>query len=722
MFLSFDSTQTPAVKVWNLVNTITGGNSVQISLEDDCAPIQVIILGGTATNVNVTLPSNPPPGKILSFRVENNSTGNTPNVILLEGNTSVSSISSSQSVQLVYITSPITLAGGSSTNWIVLSGATSSRAGSNSGNLIAGGIGHKINSPSGGPTFIGGGQGHTVQNGYAFIGGGLGNQANFVAAVAGGQGNSASNQHSFVGAGVSNNASGQTSAIAGGSSNTSGSTRSFVGAGTGNSVFSGGDNSTIVGGRQNSTYGPLNFIGGGNNNSISTSQWSSVIGGGEYNTNTQSVGSIVGGHSNTQSAPSSITTASATITNSSANTPFSMAISADNSSVAIGQYVSAGGNGDLNFINAIVTGYTPQGSAFATTGGSWASNVATITHAGGTYAVGSWVRISDVTPSTYNGDKLVTASSAGSISFGTGTTLTPITVQGTIRQATTVVLNRRPTTNGGVTAHFWKAGSFIGGGVGNTASGYNSVVVGGGYDGTTTNGNTATGDRSFIGAGYKNTTSGANSVISGGQQNSISGGDSAFIGAGLGNSIGYNYGAIGGGRGNVVSYAAGAIMGGAYGSTRNAWGYHAFPACYAPITFLAGVSQGGMLVVARETTDATPAILRSEGSAPSANNQLSLPNNSAYYFTGSVIAGVTGAGNTKAWKFEGAIKRGANAASTSIVGTVIKNIIAQDSGASAWDVSFTADTTNGTLSVTVTGAAATTIRWVCKIETTEMTY
>jgi hypothetical protein len=37
-------------------------------------------------------------------------------------------------------------------------------------------------------------------------------------------------------------------------------------------------------------------------------------------------------------------------------------------------------------------------------------------------------------------------------------------------------------------------------------------------------------------------------------------------------------------------------------------------------------------------------------------------------------------------------------------------------------VAVTADTTNGGIAVTVTGAAATTIRWVCKINTTEMTY
>ena len=83
---------------------------------------------------------------------------------------------------------------------------------------------------------------------------------------------------------------------------------------------------------------------------------------------------------------------------------------------------------------------------------------------------------------------------------------------------------------------------------------------------------------------------------------------------------------------------------------------------------------------------------------------------------------MTGAGDTKAWEFKGAIKRGANAAATSIVGSVIKDVIASDAGASTWDITITADTTNGGIKVEVTGQASTTIRWVCKIETTEMTY
>jgi hypothetical protein len=99
-----------------------------------------------------------------------------------------------------------------------------------------------------------------------------------------------------------------------------------------------------------------------------------------------------------------------------------------------------------------------------------------------------------------------------------------------------------------------------------------------------------------------------------------------------------------------------------------------------------------------------------------------LPNNSAYTFQGTCIANVTGGSTTSGWKFEGVIKRGANAASTTLVAAVTPTVIAQDALATTWVLAITADTTNGGIAVTVTGAAATTIRWVSKIETTEVTF
>jgi hypothetical protein len=129
-----------------------------------------------------------------------------------------------------------------------------------------------------------------------------------------------------------------------------------------------------------------------------------------------------------------------------------------------------------------------------------------------------------------------------------------------------------------------------------------------------------------------------------------------------------------------------------------------------------------MLILGRQTTDATATVLTSNTLAAATTNQVILPNNSAYTFQGTCIANVTAGGTTSGWKFEGVIKRGANAASTALVAAVTPLVIAQDAGAVTWVLAITADTTNGGIAVTVTGAAATTIRWVAKIETTEVTF
>jgi hypothetical protein len=57
-----------------------------------------------------------------------------------------------------------------------------------------------------------------------------------------------------------------------------------------------------------------------------------------------------------------------------------------------------------------------------------------------------------------------------------------------------------------------------------------------------------------------------------------------------------------------------------------------------------------------------------------------------------------------------------------LINTPSINRIAASSGATAWTIALTADTTNGGLAVTVTGAASTTIRWVSSISTTEVTF
>ncbi|MNL57432.1 hypothetical protein D3C87_1809940 [compost metagenome] len=120
------------------------------------------------------------------------------------------------------------------------------------------------------------------------------------------------------------------------------------------------------------------------------------------------------------------------------------------------------------------------------------------------------------------------------------------------------------------------------------------------------------------------------------------------------------------------------------------------------------------------TGNATPTSMSSSGSAPAATTVLVMPNVSAYTFVARVVARANASGDCATFEIKGAIKRGANAAATAVVGTVSSTSLGADAGASAWAATAVADTTLGALTIQVTGAAATTIKWVASIWTTEV--
>jgi hypothetical protein len=266
------------------------------------------------------------------------------------------------------------------------------------------------------------------------------------------------------------------------------------------------------------------------------------------------------------------------------------------------------------------------------------------------------------------------------------------------------------------------------GGGNNQATGSYSFIGGGGDAGTAGNRNVASGDWSTVAGGIRNVASGLASFIGGGGSDGTSvlgntaSGALSFIGGGFVNTASSQGTVIGGGAANTANSLYGSIAGGVRGTTRAIQGNQAVAPCVVPIADVSGVSQLSLLVLARQTTDATPTVLTSNSGGAGTTNQVILPNNSAYYFRGTVIANVTGGGNTKSWTIEGAIKRGANAASTALVGTPTVTSSFADAGASTWDIAVTADTTNGGLAVTFTGQAGTTIRVVAQIRTTEMTF
>jgi hypothetical protein len=256
--------------------------------------------------------------------------------------------------------------------------------------------------------------------------------------------------------------------------------------------------------------------------------------------------------------------------------------------------------------------------------------------------------------------------------------------------------------------------SVILGGLSNSAGGaYSSVISG--------QGNSANNNFASVVGGQSNTASGLNSAVVDGSSNTASG-TNAFVGGGSSNTASGGNSFVGSGNVNLANGSNSAVVNGSWGTTRSIEGMQASPACNTPIAGLRGASQSALLVLGVETTDATATKLRSNTSAATTTNQVILPNNSAYVFQGTCIANVTGGSTTSGWKYEGVIKRGANAASTTLVAAVTPTVIAQDALATTWVLAITADTTNGGIAVTVTGAAATTIRWVSTIETTEVTF
>lgn len=268
--------------------------------------------------------------------------------------------------------------------------------------------------------------------------------------------------------------------------------------------------------------------------------------------------------------------------------------------------------------------------------------------------------------------------------------------------------------------------SFVGSGNDNTASGEASVIGGGST-------NTATGTGATVGGGYTNTAADY-CVVAGGQNNTAavlwSGVGSgygntasmtwAYVGGGVSNTASGQNAVVAGGSTNLASGNYSFIGGGVYGTTRGITGFHVFPACNSPIDSNAGVTQAGMLVLAKQTTNATPSVLTSDSSPADATNQLVLPNNSAMFVKGTVVAYVTGGTTGNTWTFEAFVTRGANAASTSVVSNVQNPFSSGSSG--TWSIAVAADTTNGGIKVTVTGQASTTIRWVCKLESTEVKF
>jgi hypothetical protein len=288
--------------------------------------------------------------------------------------------------------------------------------------------------------------------------------------------------------------------------------------------------------------------------------------------------------------------------------------------------------------------------------------------------------------------------------------------------------------------------------IGSSSSSQPATIPSGGSGGTIAlGGSYATGTDSLAAAIANNTSSygstGANSIAIGYQAKATNTYSTSIgslnnvtaygaFGAGDANTVSGDYGvAIGRGNtsGATVSSRPNVALGytniatggvalavGGNSDTQGIWGKMSHAGGRFSVN---GDAQNGRFVFRSDTTDATAEAMTTNNNTASTNNQVVLPNNSVYGFTGTVIARENSAqtNDFAVWEIKGGAVRAANAASTTL-GSYNINKISESTGAANWSIALSADTTNGAVAITVTGEASHSIRWVATVNTTEVTY
>jgi len=124
------------------------------------------------------------------------------------------------------------------------------------------------------------------------------------------------------------------------------------------------------------------------------------------------------------------------------------------------------------------------------------------------------------------------------------------------------------------------------------------------------------------------------------------------------------------------------------------------------------------------TTDSTPTLLSIQNAGPT--QQFTLVDNETTWAEVVILGKTAGAGDFLLQRYEVMIQRGAGASSTVIPTTtpptpvLISNYATAGAITGAWSVAFSADTTYGALSITVTGPSSDTVNWTCLIQDLEL--
>jgi hypothetical protein len=263
------------------------------------------------------------------------------------------------------------------------------------------------------------------------------------------------------------------------------------------------------------------------------------------------------------------------------------------------------------------------------------------------------------------------------------------------------------TVSGGINNSAVFDSTTVGGGLNNTAAGNAATISGGGS-------NFTDGDYSTISGGSGNSSHASYATVCGGSSNDASN-DYATVCGGFQNAAGGLYSVVSGGNSNSAGGEYSAIIGG-YGAVTNKQGMIANASGFFAT---AGDAQAVSFVLRTVTTTNSPTNVFLDGT--SGSYRLTIPSGKILACTVNV-SGIKSDGSLGVHYIKKVMIKNVGG-TTSLVGTVSTvGTDVEDAGASAWDITITADNTNDALDIKVTGAASTTIRWVAVVQGLEIAY
>lgn len=178
------------------------------------------------------------------------------------------------------------------------------------------------------------------------------------------------------------------------------------------------------------------------------------------------------------------------------------------------------------------------------------------------------------------------------------------------------------------------------------------------------------------------------------------------------NSVDTSFATISGGHSNRATGYASSIDG----------GHNALAVNYAQNAYSAGAfnsvgdAQTSVYVARNTTTDSLPADLYLDGSGA----KMFIADNAVWKFHALVVGSTSSGSIAGAYELSGAIKNVGGAAS--LVGAVSQTSVTEDNDAASWDVTAVADANQPALVIQVSGSTSNTVRWVARVETTEVTF